>query len=155
DGSTQTIATDDSWEAAQGPIRSSDMLMGEDYDARIEPFDWRAVIVFDDPGIEIVAHRAPPVRAIQTIKPIAPPVASKNKRRHIFDLGQNMVGRIRLRVRDAKPGQTIDLRYTEMLDKEGKPYTAALRTARSTDHYTTRSGSEETYEPAFTFHGFR
>ena len=35
--------------------------------------------------------------------------------------GQNMVGWIRLRIRNAPPGKTIDLRYTEMLDKDGKP----------------------------------
>jgi alpha-L-rhamnosidase len=80
---------------------------------------------------------------------------SKNKRRHIFDMGQNMVGWIRLRVRNAPPGKTIDLRYTEMLDKDGKPYTLALRTARATDHYTTGGGGEEIFEPKFTFHGFR
>lgn len=165
DGSTQAIATDGSWRAGEGPIRSSDMLMGEDYDARMEipgwsapgfdDRDWRAVQLAPDPGIEVVAHRAPPVRKLHTLKPIAPPVRSANKRRNIFDLGQNMVGWVRLRVRNAKPGQTIDLRYVEMLDKDGKPYTTALRTARATDHYTTRGGDEEFFEPRFTFHGFR
>ncbi|WP_428938000.1 glycoside hydrolase family 78 protein [Fontivita pretiosa] len=177
DGSTRTIVSDETWSAGEGPIRSSDMLMGEDYDARLEiagwssPADasvqpsagvrteavngWRAAVVFDDPGIELVAHRAPPVRRIQLLKPIAPPKASANRRRHIFDLGQNMVGRVRLRVRNARPGQTIELRHAEMLDKDGKLYTAALRTARATDHYTTRGGAEEIYEPRFTFHGFR
>jgi alpha-L-rhamnosidase len=62
DGSSQIVATDDSWEAGEGAIRSSDLLMGEDIDARLEPRDWRPVMVFDDPGIEIVAHRAPPMR---------------------------------------------------------------------------------------------
>jgi alpha-L-rhamnosidase len=155
DGSSQIVATDDSWEAGEGAIRSSDLLMGEDIDARLEPRDWRPVMVFDDPGIEIVAHRAPPMRKMQELTPVAPPVMSKNKRRHIFDMGQNMVGWVRLRVRNAPPGKTIDLRYTEMLDKDGKPYTLALRTARATDHYTTRGGAEEWFEPRFTFHGFR
>ncbi len=183
DGSTQTIVTDETWSAGEGPIRSSDMLMGEDYDARMEidgwsnPHtfsprgltgslenpasaqglnqDWRPVILFPDPNIDIVAHRALPVRKIQEIKPIAPPTVSANKRRHLFDLGQNMVGWVRLRIRNAPPGKTIDLRYVEMLDKDGKPYTTALRTARATDHYTTKGGDEEFFEPRFTFHGFR
>jgi alpha-L-rhamnosidase len=186
DGSLQTIATDESWEAGEGPIRSSDMLMGEDYDARMEipkwstlisfsprslagnqrapdparapglnGQEWRRVVVFDDPGIDIVAHRSPPVRKIQEIRPIAPPNVSANKRRHIFDMGQNMVGWVRLRFRNAPPGKTIDLRYVEMLDENGKPYTTALRGARATDHYTTRGAVEETFEPRFTFHGFR
>jgi alpha-L-rhamnosidase len=107
------------------------------------------------PAIELVARKAPPVRKLRELKPIAAPVRSANKRRNIFDMGQNLVGHVRLRIRNAKPGQTIDLRYTEMLDKDGKPYTTALRTARATDHYTTRGGDEEFFEPRFTFHGFR
>jgi alpha-L-rhamnosidase len=164
DGSTQTVITDSSWKAGDGPIRSSDMLMGEDYDARMEipnwskpGFDdkaWRPAVPFLDPGIAIVAHRAPPVKRIQEIKPDKPPTISANKRRTLFDLGQNMVGRIRLRVK-AAPGKVIDIRCTEMLDGNGKPYTLALRSARATDHYTTRGGGEEIYEPRFTFHGFR
>ncbi|MEO6436140.1 MAG: family 78 glycoside hydrolase catalytic domain [Tepidisphaeraceae bacterium] len=165
DGSKETIASDETWTTSEGPIRSSDMLMGEDYDARMEisgwsaaGFDdakWSCAIVFPDPGIEIVAHRAPPVQRQREIQPTREPVQSANKRRHIFDLGQNIVGRIRLRFRHAPAGKTIDLRYTEMLDREGKPYTASLRTARATDHYTTRGGAEEIYQPRFTFHGFR
>jgi len=155
DGTGQTVATDGSWEAAEGPIRSSDLLMGEDVDTRIEPRDWRPVLVMPDPQIELVAHRALPIRPIQELRPIAEPTVSANKRRHIFDLGQNMVGRVRLRFRNAPPGKTVDLRYAEMLDKSGKLYTEALRTARATDHYTTRGGEEEVFEPHFTFHGFR
>ncbi|HEX3356209.1 MAG TPA: glycoside hydrolase family 78 protein, partial [Tepidisphaeraceae bacterium] len=165
DGSSQIIVSDNTWKSGEGPIRSSDMLMGEDYDARMEipgwsmpSFNnnaWQSALLFDDPKIEIVAHRAPPMRKIQEIKPIKPPTLSANKRRHLFDLGQNMVGWVRLKFRNAPPGKTIDLRYVEMLDKDGKPYTTALRTARATDHYTTGGGPEETFEPRFTFHGFR
>jgi alpha-L-rhamnosidase len=164
DGSSQVVVTDSSWKAGEGPIRSSDMLMGEDYDARMEipgwsesgfnDRGWRPVVTFLDPGIAVVAHRAPPVRRIDEIKPVKPPTISANKRRALFDMGQNMVGRIRLKVH-APPGKVIDIRCTEMLDSNGKPYTLALRSARAIDHYTTKGGHEEVYEPRFTFHGFR
>jgi alpha-L-rhamnosidase len=168
DGTTQIVATDPTWLAGEGPIRSSDLLMGEDYDARLEIPGWSApgftpksawvpAVPFDEPAVQVVAHRAPPIRKTHEVKPVAPPVASANKRRHIFDFGQNMVGHVRLRVRNAAPGQVIDLRHVEMLDKDGKPYVLSLRTARAIDHYTTRGsgGGEETFEPRFTFHGFR
>ncbi len=164
DGSSETILTDSSWKTGTGPIRSSDILMGEDYDARREiegwstpTFDdskWFGVATFADPGLKISFKRAPNVRTTQEIKPIAPPTISANKRRWLYDLGQNMVGHVKLKLKDQKPGQTIDLRHVEMLDKDGKPYVTALRTARATDHYTTKGG-DETYEPRFTFHGFR
>jgi alpha-L-rhamnosidase len=61
DGSTQVIRTDASWKTGEGPIRSSDMLMGEDYDARLEipgwsragfhDSGWQPAIEFADPGI--------------------------------------------------------------------------------------------------------
>ncbi|MGC4031739.1 MAG: glycoside hydrolase family 78 protein [Tepidisphaeraceae bacterium] len=165
DGTSQTIATDGTWKTATGPIRSSDMLMGEDYDARLEitgwssaDFDasrWEPVAVMADPGIAIVPMRSQPVRKIQEIVPKQLPVVSANKRRWIFDLGQNFVGHVRLKMRNQPAGQTVDLRHVEMLDANGKPYVTALRTARATDHYTTRGGAEETFEPRFTFHGFR
>ena len=165
DGTRRTIGTDPSWKWSEGPIRSSDMLMGEDYDARLEipgwndrGFDdsgWRSALRFDDPGIAIVAHRAPPVKKHERIRPVAAAVTSLNRRRNIIDLGQNMVGFVRLRIRNAKPGHVISLRHVEMLDADGKPYVLALRTARATDHYTCRGGEEEVFEPKFTFHGFR
>src|SRR5580704_9191 len=46
DGTSETIVTDKTWKASEGPIRSSDMLMGEDYDARLEIAGWSS------PGFE-------------------------------------------------------------------------------------------------------
>ena len=69
-------------------------------------------------------------------------------------MGQNMVGWVRLAVRGER-GTTITIRYAEALNPDGTLYTANLRTARSTDHYTLKGGEEEVWEPHFTFHGFR
>lgn len=166
DGSTQTFASDASWkETTAGPIRSSDLLQGEDYDARMEiagwsasGFDdssWRAVKTFDFPDIALVGRRMPPVRRIEELKPSVAPWPTPNKRRWTFDFGQNLVGRVRIKLRNTKPGQIITIRHAEMLDKNGRLYTEALRSARATDYYTCKGAAEETYEPRFTFHGFR
>jgi alpha-L-rhamnosidase len=40
DGSTQTINTDASWKASYGPIQYGDLLMGSEYDARLEMPGW-------------------------------------------------------------------------------------------------------------------
>src|SRR5207253_3121769 len=40
DGSSRMIVSDESWTWREGPIRSSDLLMGEDYDARMEIAGW-------------------------------------------------------------------------------------------------------------------
>jgi len=73
----------------------------------------------------------------------------------IFDLGQNFTGWARLNVR-GPTGTVVTLRFAEVLDKAGNLYTANLRRASQTDRYTLKGGgTPETYEPHFTFHGFR
>ena len=84
----------------------------------------------------------------------------------VIDLGQNMVGRPTFTV-EGKEGTTVMVRVAEMLNDSGSAargndnpqgsiYTANYRTARSKALYILR-GTEggETYEPVFTFFGFR
>ena len=71
-----------------------------------------------------------------------------------FDLGQNMVGVVRLRV-TAPAGTRVTIRHAETLNPDGTIYTANLRSAASTDTYICRGGGGETWQPKFTFHGFR
>lgn len=166
DGSTTTVVTDESWKHQVGALLENDLLMGEAYDARLEMpgwdapgFDdqrWLSVEVFDDPGMAIVATNGLTVREIETLKPISDPVDKSTflASRHIFDLGQNMVGRVRFKG-SAPAGTTITLRFAEVLNDDGSLYTTNLRTARATDYYTFKGEGEEIWEPKFTFHGFR
>ena len=166
DGSRETMATDSTWEYTFGPILEADLLMGESYDARLaaknwscpgfSDWKWMPAELLENPGIQLVAQVGPPVRRIEEVKPIAPARQMSNAPSPdwIFDMGQNMVGRVRLKVK-GPAGTTIRLRFAEMLDSDGKLYTANLRSARQTDYYTLRGEGEEIYEPRFTFHGFR
>ncbi|MBS1973955.1 MAG: family 78 glycoside hydrolase catalytic domain, partial [Bacteroidetes bacterium] len=54
-----------------------------------------------------------------------------------------------------RAGDTVTIKHAEVLDKEGNFYTENLRAAKATDTYILKGGSEETFEPHFTFHGFR
>jgi alpha-L-rhamnosidase len=162
DGSRETVATDASWKAAYGPLREADIYMGTAYDARLEMpgwssagFDdsqWQAVDVTERVDAKLEAHRGEPVRRIEEIA--ARDVRELAPGRYIFDLGQNMVGWVRLKVK-APAGTKLTIRHAEMLNPDGTLYTTALRFARATDFYTTRGGGEEVWEPSFTFHGFR
>ena len=49
----------------------------------------------------------------------------------------------------------ITIQHAEVLDKEGNFYTENLRAAKATGTYILKGGSEETFEPHFTFYGFR
>jgi alpha-L-rhamnosidase len=73
----------------------------------------------------------------------------------VFDLGQNMVGWLRLEVK-GPAGARVRMRFAEILNPDGTLYTVNLRSARSTDTYVLKGApGGETFEPRFTFHGFR
>lgn len=166
DGTSVTIVTDRSWKHRVGPLLESDMQMGEAYDARLEMpgwdvpgFDdrrWQRVEMFADNGAALAATNGPTVRRIQELQPIAEPILKEEngRKRYTFDLGQNMVGRVRF-TGSAPAGTTITLRFAETLNPDGSLYTTNLRSARSTDYYTFKGNGEEVWEPRFTFHGFR
>jgi Alpha-L-rhamnosidase N-terminal domain./Bacterial alpha-L-rhamnosidase. len=161
DGRTERIVTDESWRATRGPIVMSDIYDGETYDARLERVgwsepdyddnDWVKVLVLDQDLAVLVAPSGPPVRRIELRAPVA--ILTSPTGRTIVDFGQNLVGRLRLTVR-GEAGQMITLRHAEVLEN-GELSLRPLRTARATDRYILHGNGEETWEPRFTFHGFR
>lgn len=163
DGSEQIIATDETWKANNdGPVRENDLYNGETYDARMEKKSW-ASVGFNEPGWwnvklgdypkdNLIAPAGPPVRRTQEIKPLK--VFKTPAGETVFDLGQNMVGWVRLRVQ-GPAGTKIRVTHAEVLDQKGNFYTANLRSAKCELNYTLKGDSIETYEPHFTFMGFR
>jgi alpha-L-rhamnosidase len=103
------------------------------------------VIVNDGATARPVAQADAPTRVERELTPVK--VTSPGPGVHIFDLGQNIVGTVRLRV-SGEAGQTVTLRHGEVLDRDGNLYTDNLRTALATDTYTLKGGGRtETYEP--------
>jgi alpha-L-rhamnosidase len=185
DGTTERIVTDESWQAATGPVLASDIYDGETYDARLErpgwsePNEvpstkyqvpsteygselalgtenlvlgtWSGVVPLERDLGTLVAPTGPPVRRIELVAPVA--ITTSPSGKTIVDFGQNLVGRLRITVR-GEAGTTITLRHAEVLE-HGELCTRILRDAAATDHYTLRGGGVETWEPRFTFHGFR
>ena len=163
DGTSETVGSDTSWKVTtNGPIVGSDIYNGETYDARLElkgwdqtGYDagkWSTPLSYDQSNEILIAPQGVPVRAIQEIKPIKQFVTPKGEQ--VFDMGQNMVGWVRLKVAGNK-GDQITLKFAEVLDKAGDFYTDNLRAAKATDVYILKGEGTETFEPHFTFHGFR
>jgi alpha-L-rhamnosidase len=154
DGTTQEVVSDGSWKAGSGAIRSDDLLMGETCDARMSWDDKAAIPVDVQPigEVPLVAQHSPAVQVLTEIHPKS--ISQPKPDVYVYDLGQNMVGFARLKVQ-GQAGETVQLRFAEMLNPDGTVYTTNLRGAKATDRYTLRGGDKETYEPSFTFHGFR
>jgi alpha-L-rhamnosidase len=163
DGRREIVGTDASWKATAGPIQMSEIYNGETYDARLElsgwdnsNFDvtsWAGVKVHDDYRKDLlVAPAGPPVIRHEEITPVA--IIKTPAGEVVADMGQNMVGWVRLRTQ-GPAGSVVTLRHAEVLDKQGNFYTDNLRAAKQTIQYTLKGGAVETYEPHFTFQGFR
>ncbi|MGD6741150.1 family 78 glycoside hydrolase catalytic domain [Streptomyces sp. BH106] len=162
DGSTDTVTTGDDWRWSPGPVLAAGLYEGEEYDARREQVgfsgpdfdatDWQPVDVLDFDTAVLFPADSPPVRRTRLLPPVA--VTTSPGGRTILDFGQNLVGRLRLRVR-GEAGRTLTLRHAEVLEG-GELCTRPLRHATATDRYTLRGDpAGEEWEPRFTFHGFR
>jgi alpha-L-rhamnosidase len=161
DGTTQRVVTDGSWRAAKGPILAADLYNGETYDARLElrgwsrpGYDdgaWAGVRLLDRDLGTLVAPTGPPVRRTEEVRPVA--IAASLSGKTTVDYGQNLAGRVRLRVSGPR-GTAITLRHAEVLEG-GEVFTRALGSAQATDRYILKGEGVEEYEPRFTFHGFR
>ena len=162
DGSSEWIVSDKNWKVNNGPIRKSDIYNGETYDARLEingwtstgynETDWQSVVEIDGQKDLLIAPQGVPVKAVEEIKPIEFITTPKGEK--VYDMGQNMVGWVCIKMK-GKAGQKVQLKFAEVLDKEGNFYTANLRAAECTDTYIFGKDGEAVYEPKFTFHGFR
>jgi alpha-L-rhamnosidase len=140
----------------------SEIYHGETYDARLEKpgwtmpgYDdrqWSVVRVVEHRQDDLVVPAGPPVRRIQELKPVK--ILKTPAGDTVVDMGQNMVGWVRLKA-EGPAGTTITLRHAEVLDKQGNLYTENLRSAKATARYTLKGGGTETFEPHFTFFGFR
>ncbi|GAA5202912.1 alpha-L-rhamnosidase [Microbacterium jejuense] len=165
DGAAQWVTTDASWQAATGPITASGLYAGEDHDARLALVDDAgrgfAEAGFDAsewmPAAEADAIHPPEARVSPFVRRLdelaVREVIATPAGKTVLDFGQNLVGRLRIRV-EGPAGTVVTLRHAEVLE-HGELGTRPLRAAAATDHYTLSGDGVEEWEPEFTFHGFR
>lgn len=162
DGTQDVIVTADHWRATTGATTDQDFLQGESYDRQLElngwdlaGYDdsaWRRAQISSDVKIPIEPFTGVPVLPYDRLdfvssKEIEPGV-------YVLDFGQNLAGFAHLKLA-GKRGQTIRMRFAEVLNPDGSMYVTNLRSARATDSYTFGSSKVEEWSPRFTFHGFR
>ena len=159
-GAREIVQTDGSWKASHGPILENGIYYGERYDARLEAAGWSEP-GFDDSSWEkasflqgppLSSQMMPPIRICEMIEPVK--VMSPKPGVYVFDFGQNFTGWARLSVRGPR-GTEVRLRYAELLNEDGTLNTLPNENADSEDVYVLKGGDVETYEPRFTYHGFR
>lgn len=164
DGSRTTIASDSSWRLTEGPIRSNSLYAGETYDARrrvagwtepdFDDDDWQRPVTQDAPRGELRAQPHDAIEIIDTVRPVAVTAYGDD---WIVDMGRTMAGWTRLAVR-AEGGTTIRLAHGEKLKDDGSVHaeTGHVPGRFQTDEYICAGGgSQEVWEPKFSYKGFR
>lgn len=163
DGTKETIKTDGTWKlTTKGPIRKNNEYDGEFYDARMEmegwskvnfnDSEWNLANLVEKPGEKLISQPNEPIKIMEVMEPIS--VKEIKPGVYIFDMGQNMVGWTELFVK-GKRGDRVQLRFAETLNDDGSLFMENLRGAEVTDTYILKGEKEETWEPKFTYHGFR
>jgi len=165
-----TSGTD--FKVAPSPIRSDDYRFGEHYDANFEIPGWNE-IGFDDSSwanaLEAVAPlgelREADIAPIVTECELTPVEIIPTEGGYIYDFGQSNAGVCRLRVQ-GKKGQKITLRHADALTEDNrldlvniwfpkKPDWERDKEIVHCDSYICKGEGVETYQPSFTYHGFR
>jgi alpha-L-rhamnosidase len=165
DGTSEVIGSDDSWKVAKGPVVFSSTYGGEDFDARkmdagwdrvgFRDAGWATAKVVDGPGGMMVRAIAPDVRAKEM--PDAPVMKALDAKRRVYDFGQNFAGWPRVVV-NGPAGAVLKLTPGELLNADGsvsqQSSGGGTRGAQWWS-YTLRGDKEETWEPRFSYYGFR
>ena len=162
DGTEEKIFSNEQWRVSTSPILMSELYHGETYDARLEKTNW-STAQYDDIGwyaAEVIVHSKTilvaqenePVRIIEEVQPIE--LITTPAGETVIDFGQNMVGWVRFTIQGSA-SQEVSIQHAEVLDQTGNFYTENLRAAKQTNHYILKGEGKETYEPHFSFQGFR
>ena len=160
DGTTETFASDSGWKVSYGPLQENGLYFGERYDARLEMAGWDEV-GFNESGwekaIEVegltpASQLMPPIRVVKLLKPERHFASAEGV--HVYDFGQNFAGWVRVSVQGPR-GTEVCLHHAELLNEDGTLNTSPNQNAEATDVYVLKGDGIETYEPRFTYHGFR
>ena len=161
DGTRQWLGSDATWKTSDSPILMECVHVGEIYDATREQagwdmpgYDdasWTAAREVPSPTKGLRSQMMEPIKVTQTIKPIA---MTREPAGFRYDMGQNMTGWARLHLSGPK-GARVVMTFGESLGEDGTldPRSGAERYQQAI--YVLKGEGEETYEPRFTYHGFR
>ena len=161
DGTVDAIGTDDQWRVTRGPILFSCIYGGEDYDAREEKSGWDVsgydatqwanVARTEGPGGALRSATAPAIKVMQLLTPVS--VTRISPGVYVYDMGKNVSGRPRITARGPL-GASIRIIPGELLDDAGK-VSQHSSGAPMWFNYTLNGKGGETWNPRFSYYGFR
>lgn len=165
DGTTELVKTDESWLCQpESPVRSSSMFMGVHYDAKYEipgwnlpgadAKGWQPTVTRPLADDQIVSsQKMEPIRVLEEIKPVKK--VDLGNGRTVYDFGRVIAGVCRVTAQ-GKPGESLQLRHAEALQPDGSLYVGNLGGSDgNNDKFVFAQADSKTFQPPFTYHGFR
>ena len=181
---TELVTNANEWSYRHGPIVYDHMWHGEIYDARQETALWISPAIQMNPKIGIlVPQNMPPIRITKTYTPVSIRTYSDGSK--VYDIGTNAAGFVTLELIETNEcihGKTfkVTMEHSEIESTNGVPFnnyypgmefnhskTCSMKDwyarewyecANQTDAFiftTSATTSTHTYQPTFTYHGFR
>ena len=150
DGMRERLLSDENWEWAPSPIVFNSIYGGEDYDARIEPTDWKPVVIQEAPKGLLRKQIAKPVKIMEQF-PVKKTLRKDSLM--VLDMGQNLAGYPEITV-SGKCGQYLKITPAETLTPEG--LCNQKQTGRP--HYYTyilKGEDKEIWHPRFSYYSYR
>jgi alpha-L-rhamnosidase len=148
DGTVHKIKSDGTWKTSKGAITYSHTFGGEDYDAREEKagwnscgyndLDWINAIVTSSPGGTLCSQFQPPIKVVETLKPISMIQKGNNVE---VNMGKTYAG-----IFDIEISGTAGKRIKVTLSEDGGSYNAYCQ-------YTLKGDEVEVFRPRFWYFG--
>lgn len=171
DGSEETISTGQDWKTSSGPIVFNSIYTGEHYDQRLEQIGWNQ-IGFDDrqwqnielrnaPSQQLISQQMVPIRLMKPY--MARSVNKINDSTYVFDMGQNMAGLSKLKLK-GDDGTVVKIKHGERLLENGRIDMSNIdvyyrgdkeRDPFQTDVVILSGKGELEFMPKFNYKGFR
>lgn len=175
DGTTRSVVTNTGWTMEDSSLIETQIYDGETYNALEDQPEW-SLPGFNDNNwkdadkleppaedFKLRPQRLPPIQITETL---SPENIVEREDGYLVDFGQNHTGWLELTIAGADKGDRIVMQHAEVLMTEddrkltrnpeaGKLNLIDLREADARDTYIAKGDAEETYEPRFTYHGFR
>lgn len=173
DGTSQLLISDETWEYAHGPTRT-DSVFGEIHDARADlpgwanlgyaGLGWQPARVVPPPRGRLRAQQHEPIRVVETVA--ATSMWTEQDGAVVFDMGEHLAGWAQLKA-NGPAGTEIGLRYGETTRDfqaiwtyaDGaasvSPFSPSPDAQFQRDTYIVGGHGEQTWEPRFSYKGFR
>lgn len=157
DRSKLAIGTDNSFSVGTGKWQYADIAIGEKQDLRIKNSLTDAVPFFNNAQVitadyqRLAPQMGPQVKRKQTLK--VKKIWQENGSL-IVDFGQVIAGRVRITA-TFKANVDVKIEHSEALNQAGHFFKNIIGRNKDQEDHVLGNGKTDTFEPDFTFHGFR